>query len=212
MGKDAAMRSVVEYWNDMYRNITAPVTFGGGGNPSSEVVELASRLPDDARVIDIGCGDGRHALYLAAHGYATAAIDFSAVGIAKLQHFAADRGLSIHAQVADIRHYVFDTEYDGMVCLGTLHLIKREQWQSFLLAMKEHTKPGGYHVVGAFTARVPAPDDQKGHYIGLFQEEELLGLYDGWEVISHRGYEFHDEHPGGIRHHHAGESIVARKP
>ena len=59
------MRSVVEYWNDMYRDITAPITFGGGGKPTTEVVGLASQLPKGARVIDIGCGDGRHALYLA---------------------------------------------------------------------------------------------------------------------------------------------------
>ncbi len=206
------MQSVVEYWNDMYRDITAPITFGGGGKPTTEVAGLACQLPKGARVIDIGCGDGRHALYLAERGHVTTAIDISPVGITKLQQFAADRGLAIDAQVADIRHYALDGVYDGIVCQGTLHLIEREYWQPFLLAMQEHTKSGGYHAVGAFTDQVPAPDDQQGHYVGLLREGELLGLYKGWDIISHRKYDFHDEHPGGIRHHHAGESLVARKP
>jgi len=202
--------TVVQFWNEMYQDLTAPVAFSSGA-PSPEVVDVAGRLPAGSRAIDIGCGDGRHALYLAEQGFVVDAIDISPVGIAKTQQFAVERGLAINASVQDIRRYTFTTNYHLIVSLGTLHLVEREYWQPFLQAIQAHTCPGGYNVVGIMTDAAPAPDDQRDYFIGLLKEGELFTYYAGWEIISQRSINFHDEHPGGIRHHHAGDVLLARK-
>jgi len=194
----------------MYRDLSAPVTFSGG-QPSGEVVEAAGLLPAGSRFIDIGCGDGRNALYLAAQGHQVTAIDISPVAIAKVQQFAAERGLKIAASVQDIAHYVFNTEYDGIVSTGVLHMFERECWQSLLKSLRAHTTPGGYHAIGVLTDALPAPEDQKEHFIGLFKAGELFDLYSEWQIISRRSFQFHDEHPNGARHHHAGDNLLARK-
>lgn len=49
------------FWEDEYLN-KEKSTFG---NPSKEVKELVPYLKKDAKILDVGCGDGRHALYLA---------------------------------------------------------------------------------------------------------------------------------------------------
>ncbi len=202
--------SVVHFWDDTYRDLTAPVTFSGG-KPSAEVVEAAKRLLPGARCIDIGCGDGRNALHLASLGYRVTATDISPVGIAKVRQFAAERGLAINASVQDLRYATFDTEYDLIVSMGCLHWVEREYWEPLLRRIQVRTCAGGYNAIGIFTDALPGPEDQRDFYIGLFRAGELFDYYTGWEIITQRSVEFHDEHPGGIRHHHAGETVLARR-
>ncbi len=202
--------SVVEYWDDMYRDLTAPVAFSEG-EPSAEVVEAAKWLPDAARVLDIGCGDGRNALFLAARGCQVTATDISPVAIAKVKQFAAERKLVLDAFVQDMRDATFGTEYHLVVSMGCLHLLERECWGHLLRRMQAHTCVGGYHAVGIMTDALPAPDDQREFFIGLFRDGELFEQYAGWEIITRRSVQFHDEHPNGVRHHHAGDNILARK-
>ena len=54
------------------------------GNPSKEVKELVPYLKKDAKILDVGCGDGRHALYLASLGFQVDAFDLSKNAIEKL--------------------------------------------------------------------------------------------------------------------------------
>ncbi len=162
------------------------MTFGAGGNPSAEVVQVSALLPSGACAIDIGCGDGRNALLLAARGCKVTAIDISPVGIAKVQQFAAERGLEIDASVQDIRHYTFSSGFHCMVSMGTLHLIEREYWRPFLARIQAHTYPGGYNAIGVFNDLLPAPDDQQDFFIGLFHQGELFDFDAGWEILEQR--------------------------
>lgn len=55
--------------------------------------------------LDLGCGEGRHALWLASKGWRVTAVDHSAVAIGRLQGRAAVLGLDVAALVADATHY-----------------------------------------------------------------------------------------------------------
>lgn len=191
--------SVTQFWDEMYRDLSA------------EVIEAAKLLPAGARALDLGCGDGRNPLFLAAQGFKVTAVDISPVGVAKTQQFAAEQGLVINVLVQDMREFTFDTDYHLIVSMGCLHLIEREYWQPLLRQIQAHTCPGGYNAIGIMTDALPAPDDQRDFYIGLFKEGELFDYYVDWEILSQQSVQFHDEHPNGIRHHHAGDCILARK-
>ncbi len=91
------------------------------GNPSEEVVEWVKKLPADARILDIGCGDGRHAVYLAQLGFKVEAIDISEAGIAKINRYKASHQLhNLQADVQDIITYQFSDTYDCIISHTTI--------------------------------------------------------------------------------------------
>jgi tellurite methyltransferase len=200
--------SITPFWENTYSQLNALDTFG---EPAEELAQFHDLLPAGASVLDLGCGEGRNALFLAGHGFQVTAVDISAAGIKKLHHFAHQNGLSIATDVQDMRHYAFEQSYDLIVAHGSLHLIEREDWTRLIPDIKAHTNVGGYNVIAVFTDTLPAPDDLKEFHVGLFGEGELFKFYDDWDVLFKRSYILEDEHPGGIKHRHPINQIVARK-
>ena len=80
------------FWEDEYLN-KEKSTFG---NPSKEVKELVPYLKKDAKILDVGCGDGRHALYLASLGFQVDAFDLSKNAIEKIDYSKQKNNLNIH--------------------------------------------------------------------------------------------------------------------
>lgn len=196
------------FWEDTYSDLNAS-TFGG---PSQEIRDIASQLPTGSRVLDLGSGEGRNALFLAERGFAVTAVDISEAGIRKLQVSAQGRNLDIHTEVADMRHFEFPNSFDLIISHGCLHLIERESWQRLIPLFKENTNPGGINVVVVFTDQLPPPDDLKDLCVGLFHEGEIFSIYADWEIELEQSYVFDDEHPGGIQHTHPVNKVVAKKP
>jgi tellurite methyltransferase len=196
------------FWEAEYADPAAE-TFGPA---SPEVVELASALPEGSLVLDIGCGDGRNAIYLAEQGLRVDALDVSTLGVAKCRKRAVARGLSVRAWVQDVGTFVFRREYDLVVAHGVLHLLDHEVGQRLLGSMQRHTRDGGWNIVAVFTDRLAPPADLAPHMRGLFREDELRACYHGWVVDRWEAYTLYDEHPGGVRHEHPVNKVVARKP
>ena len=102
------------FWEKAYQNLDTD-TFG---KPSKEINELTNLLPTKAKILDLGCGEGRNALFLAKQGYDVIAVDISSNGIEKLQQIAQHRGLVIQSEIQDMRRYHWNTEYDLIVSHG----------------------------------------------------------------------------------------------
>lgn len=195
------------FWESAYGDPDAE-TFGP---PSEEVVEMATALGEGASALDLGCGDGRNALCLAEHGLNVDAFDFSPVGIEKLSSRARARAVTVRAWVQEIETFSFKREYDLVVAHGVLHLLERGVWRRVLDSIRRHTRPGGWNIVVVFTDRLPAPPDLAPHMRGLFREGELLEYYRDWSVARWEAYTLDDEHPGGVRHRHPINKVVAQK-
>jgi SAM-dependent methyltransferase len=72
-----------------------------GTEPNDFVVEVASRIPGP-RILSLGEGEGRNAVYLAKRGFDVVGVDGSSVGLSKARRLAREHGVSIETVVADL--------------------------------------------------------------------------------------------------------------
>ena len=196
------------FWEGIYEDPDAHAF----GPPSEELVALLPRLPVGAEVLDLGCGDGRNALVFAAAGFHVRALDKSRAGIERLRSRALRRGLAIVSEIRDLTDYSPDGSFDLVITHGVLHLLEPGPCERLLGDVRAATRRGGWNVHVVFTDRLPQPDDLAAFVHRPFREGELRERYVGWEIELFRSYTLEDEHPGGIRHRHAINKIVARKP
>jgi SAM-dependent methyltransferase len=90
-------------------------TFADGEEEVSALIELSGAVPQ--RVLDLGCGPGRHALPLARAGYPVTAVDTSRFLLNQLQHSAHD--LPIESIEADMREFQRDQAFDLALVMWT---------------------------------------------------------------------------------------------
>jgi tellurite methyltransferase len=84
-------------WDARYRD-------GAYENRTQPTALLAEWLPrlSRGRALDVACGAGRNALFLAANGFSVSALDISGVGLERGRRAAAERGLDIEWRYADL--------------------------------------------------------------------------------------------------------------
>jgi tellurite methyltransferase len=68
------------FWEKLYADTSASAF---SKRPSSDVKEFYSMFPENARILDVGCGEGRNAIFLARTGTMVDAFDISENGIQK---------------------------------------------------------------------------------------------------------------------------------
>jgi len=197
------------FWEAAYRDEEAPSAFGP---PAEEIRALAAKLRPGSVALDLGCGDGRNALFLLDQGLYVTAVDTSSAALEKLARRAEPDRERLRTYVGDVRGFPLEGRYDLVVAHGLLHLMPRRDWSGLIKAIQDHTAPHGYNVVVVFTDSLSPPADLEPFMLGLFREGELLGQYAGWNVELHQAYVLHDEHPGGVRHVHPINKIVAQRP
>ena len=85
-----------------------------GTEPARFCDELIALCPPskDKKVLDIGCGEGKDAVYMATKGYTVTAFDLTENGIRKTLRLAEERGTTINAYVDDINTFETDEQFD----------------------------------------------------------------------------------------------------
>jgi SAM-dependent methyltransferase len=92
------------------------------GEPNALVAEIVDGW-SPGRALDLGAGEGRHALWLASLGWTVTAVDFSSVGIDRGRGLAASRGLHVDWVVADATDWLpAEGDVYDLVLVAYLHL------------------------------------------------------------------------------------------
>jgi len=160
---------------------TAETDVFGAGVPLKIVTRLKDYLPQGS-VLDIGGGEGRHALYLAAQGYKVSVYDISPVGIKKLQQRAAEKQLSITTKVTDVSTETIVGMYEAVVNTFVLHHLQSETAREVLLDAMHHTTTGGVHILSTFAKQGDLYERNKKSHRFYPDEVELKILYQDWDI------------------------------
>lgn len=162
-------------------------------------------------LLDIGCGEGRNAVFFARNGYKVSAFDLSMNGVQKTKAYAQSIGVEIDVCESDILNYKFDKEYDVLFSTGVLQYIPPDKRQAIFEHYQEHTCVDGLNVFSVFVKKPfieKAPDGEKSAH--HWYSGELLSLYKDWK-IEYSIEEIFDCMSSGIPHKHAVNRIIARK-
>jgi SAM-dependent methyltransferase len=129
--------------------------------PNRFLVEATSDL-EPGSVLDVACGEGRNAIWLAEGGWRATGVDFSAVALAKARRFASTRGVDVGWVEADVRTWSPAGSFD-LVVLLYIHLPSSER-DAVLRAFAGNVSPGGHllvvgHDAENLTAGVGGPQD-----------------------------------------------------
>lgn len=201
-------KDLVPFWEKSYQEYD---TIAFSNKPNTTITEFEHLINNRSKILEVGCGEGQNAIYLAGKGYLVDAFDLSEHGIAKLKHRCKLSNTQVNAFVADLTTYQFEQNYDMIVCFGTLHFVAKDEWKRFINKAKKYTNIGGIHIIQIFTDTVPASEDIAPFAIGLAKDEEIKELYTDWEILQFKSYVFEDEHPNVPKHLHASNKIVARR-
>ena len=166
------------------------------------------------RVLDMGCGEGKDAVFFAKCGYNVSAFDISEQGIEKARNLAGHNKVNVNFFKADIIDYRFDGEYDIIFSSGVLHYIPQPKRKEFCGNLKSHTSAIGINALNVFVQKPfisCAPDSTKEEESkGLWYSGELFQYYHNWLFHTCKE-EIFDCDSGGIPHKHCMDTLIAQR-
>lgn len=159
------MTDLIDKWNALYSQSNT-----GDDSVTAVLNEHAFLLPQTGTALDLACGLGGNAVFLAQHGLAVTALDISSVAINKLTRYAAEHKLTINA---DQQHITPESlkanRFDVIV-------VSRFLDRTLMNAIIDALKPNGLLFYQTFT-REKATDTPPHNPDYLLANNELLALF-----------------------------------
>lgn len=166
-----------------------------------ELIDLVKRrFPRGGRAVDIGCGTGTNAVFLARHGFEVLGIDVSRRAIALARRRAGEAGVSCDFRVGDVSRLdrlpdagLFDLAID----IGCFHGLSSGARRRYARGLADRMARGGIYLLYAFCPRQrgwrrigASPDDVGSLFADGFLVEDVKigvdtssGLASAWYTL-----------------------------
>jgi len=163
-------------WDTLYRQSTPPWETG---RPAAELVRVVNqRILRPMPTLELGCGTGADAVFLAKRGFEVTAVDFSPTAIERARTRAEQSGAVLRIVLDDVFEFAahcgpVDLVYDS----GFYHSVRRTELDRFLDLLWRLTRPGSLY----FTLAGSADETAEGGPPQVSEEEihlELGRLFD----------------------------------
>lgn len=134
-------------------------------------------------LLDIGCGNGKNAIFFAKKGFDVTAFDFSKSAVKITKNYAKQRNAKVNAKVGDVLKVRDKKKFDVIIDCGCLHHLRKKYWPAYRKTILANIKPGGYYYIHGFSAsskklnsRLPKNRSwnvKDGHYTTFFGSKEI---------------------------------------
>ena len=154
--------------------------------PETILIEDAAFFKEKGSVLDLACGDGRNALFLAGNGFEVTAVDFSEAALNRLKRFAEKEKLTVYTQQIDLCcEENFDSlgNFDMIVC-NHYRLLSKTAMQ-----LKKHLTKNGVLWINGFAE---CPQDNPA-----IRQSDLIVKEDYLQI----GYQLEDEKEYQVEEH-----------
>jgi SAM-dependent methyltransferase len=159
------------WWSEFFADRSKPCPFFVE-RPDENLAEwFGGGMLAPGRVLELGCGNGRNATYLASLGCGVDAVDFSAAAI----EWARERAISAGAPVAFQRCSIFDAtfpegSYDLVYDSGCFHHLAPHRRRDYVELVRRALQPGGSYGLVCFR-----PEGGSGYTDQRVYEQASLG-------------------------------------
>lgn len=149
--------------------------------PSPLLCENISTFPS-GRALDVACGNGRNAVFLAQRGFRVDAVDNSRVGLLMAKDLMTEMDVNVNLIFADLEHYVIKPErYDLIV---NFHYLNRALFPHITAGLKS----GGYLVFESLTEKDAAfsRSGNPEYYLGQNELFDMVSVGNVYRILLYR--------------------------
>jgi SAM-dependent methyltransferase len=167
-------------WDASYRDGPPPWDIGA---PQPAVTRLASAGAFAGALLDVGCGTGDNALYLAAQGVHVLGVDVAATAVSIARESASARGIEADFIVADaLRLDRLGRGFDTVLDCALFHAFDNDERRDYAVSLASVTRPGGYLYVLCFSDA--DPETTGPHPVARHELSSPFTPSSGWRIAS----------------------------
>lgn len=199
----------VNRWDERYRG----EDYVFGREPNEFLKREAHRLGKGGRVLAVADGEGRNGVFLAGLGLSVHAIDASSVALEKSARLAAEMGVEIQLELADLADWPWPQDAYGHVVAIFIQFADPALRARLFDGMKRTVKPGGLVLLQGYRPeQVDLGTGDPPQRDNMYTRDLLLSAFGDFEILHL------EEHDSTIREGsgHSGLSalidLVARRP
>ncbi|MFQ5543853.1 MAG: class I SAM-dependent methyltransferase [Nitrospiria bacterium] len=176
-----------KYFEEAYRTGEHGWPVEGPSEPIVRFFERFKKEKKTGRVLDLGCGEGRHAALFAKAGYQTIGLDYQPQALTRASRLCGKNRARPHFIVGDLFHLpLAQNSFDLLIDYGCFHHVRKRDTALYLGIILSLLKPGGYLLLSCFSMRFKHHPKEKrkrdwlihkGHYDRFFKLSSFRTIF-----------------------------------
>lgn len=181
-----------EWYEELFENYGLKYdreNFTQGTIGECDFIEVEINHNKNVRILDIGCGTGRHSIELAKRGYNVVGVDLSASQLRRAKEKASEHKLQVEFYEKDARNLSYSAEFDLviMICEGGFSLMETDEMNYQILQNAANSlKPNGKIIFTTLNALFPLFHSVKDFVDSAKQEGNAIYDNQSFDLMTFR--------------------------